>query len=508
MTRSSTHDDFIRRAREKHGDRYDYSRVIFTKMHDRIIVGCPEHGDFSPKAFQHLQYGCRACGNQRSAGKRRTSIEDFIRIAGERHNHKYDYRYVTFRTQHDLVSILCPLHGEFRQAANDHLKGHGCPACGVEVSAKSRSGTKLSTSDFLDRAFSKHGKRYEYKDTRFSGYGTKITITCSIHGDFDQMPGNHISGQGCPDCAKDASILPFGSFVDRAVSTHGGKYDYVSYISCDKSVGIVCDKHGLFYQRGADHLRGSGCPSCAIENTKERLRYTASEIQEMIRDKFGNRLDFDPDDYESMTQPMAFRCFVHGTKERQPLHVLANRHPCPDCGREAISAALCLSQEEFEEKARIVHKDKYRYGIYRSSSKPMEIVCPRHGSFIQIAGNHLHGYGCPLCGFTKRKSQTDWLTALGVPSEKHEVRLKIDEKHFIVDAYDEKTNTVYEFWGDFWHGNPKKFVPDALNTAVGITFGELWSKTQEKRTHIIKSGFNLIEIWESDWIAINEKKNR
>lgn len=67
------------------------------------------------------------------------------------------------------------------------------------------------------------------------------------------------------------------------------------------------------------------------------------------------------------------------------------------------------------------------------------------------------------------------------------------------DGYCAGTNTIYEFWGDFWHGNPSIHKPDDINPIAMKTFGELYKKTQLKRSKIVDIGYNLIEIWESDW---------
>jgi hypothetical protein len=67
------------------------------------------------------------------------------------------------------------------------------------------------------------------------------------------------------------------------------------------------------------------------------------------------------------------------------------------------------------------------------------------------------------------------------------------------DGYCEKTNTVYEFHGDYWHGNPKIFNPNEINKSVGKTFGELHENTLRKKEYILSLGFNYIEIWESDF---------
>ena len=75
----------------------------------------------------------------------------------------------------------------------------------------------------------------------------------------------------------------------------------------------------------------------------------------------------------------------------------------------------------------------------------------------------------------------------------------------LVDAYDPSTKTVYEFWGDWWHGHPDYFDPTAIHPMAKVTYGELYQKTMEKRKLILSSGYKLVEIWEHDFDKIEGK---
>jgi hypothetical protein len=67
------------------------------------------------------------------------------------------------------------------------------------------------------------------------------------------------------------------------------------------------------------------------------------------------------------------------------------------------------------------------------------------------------------------------------------------------DGYIQSLNTIFEFHGDFWHGNPELYEQTELNPKTGITYGELYKQTLAKSKLIIENGFDLIEIWENDW---------
>jgi hypothetical protein len=92
------------------------------------------------------------------------------------------------------------------------------------------------------------------------------------------------------------------------------------------------------------------------------------------------------------------------------------------------------------------------------------------------------------------------LDSLGVPVGFRQKRIKIGERVLSVDAINYKTKTIYEFYGDYWHGNPKTMPQDKFNNQANATFGELYEKTMAREEAIKADGYQLVTIWESDWI--------
>src|ERR1035437_96318 len=93
---------FLLKSNEKHSNKYDYSKTIYKTSHDVIEVICPKHGSFFQKAYHHLNYGCKKCGDEIGTSKRKTSLEKFIEKAKIKHGERYDYSLVNFFRQHDL----------------------------------------------------------------------------------------------------------------------------------------------------------------------------------------------------------------------------------------------------------------------------------------------------------------------------------------------------------------------------------------------------------------------
>lgn len=122
-------DEIISMFKEKHGDKYDYSKVHFNKMHDKVCIICPDHGEFWQTPSKHLLgQGCPVCRYDCNAA-RALSKEEFIKRAIEIHGDKYDYSEVQFNNTHDKIAVICKKHGNFTQYVYDHLNGHGCPRC-------------------------------------------------------------------------------------------------------------------------------------------------------------------------------------------------------------------------------------------------------------------------------------------------------------------------------------------------------------------------------------------
>jgi len=110
--------------------------------------------------------------------------------------------------------------------------------------------------------------------------------------------------------------------------------------------------------------------------------------------------------------------------------------------------------------------------------------------------------GCKFCGSTRRVKQSEWLSYLGIPESdgSREVTIKCsDGKIYYADGYDPDTNTIYEFNGDYFHGNPEKYEPTIINAFTKKTMEQLYKETINKKEKLIKNGYRVIDIWESEW---------
>ena len=274
-----TTEDFIAKAKAIHGDKYDYSKVKYVDYLTKVHVVCPRHGEFWQRPNIHLQgKGCPKCGRERIAVSSRKTLEQFLQEAKRVHGNKYDYSKVELVSYLTKVVITCPVHGDFTQTPTLHLQGSGCPKCGNE-----RIHLRMTTEGFREKAKQIHGDRYDYSKVEYAGNKAKVCIICKEHGEFWQEPRQHISGCGCPICAGRKKMRT-SDFIKKARSVHGDKYDYskAEYKGNADKVCIICPEHGEFWQQASNHLHGVGCPKCGfISSSSKQTIWTKEKCHEL-----------------------------------------------------------------------------------------------------------------------------------------------------------------------------------------------------------------------------------
>jgi hypothetical protein len=261
---------FIEKAKEIHGDKYDYSLSEYKKNHLNVSIICKKHGVFKQIPANHTRktnpHGCPNC-----ASNKKLTTKTFIEKAKEIHGDKYDYSLVKYIGAHDIIKIICLKHGIFEQKAFAHLQNYGCQICG--------NNKKLTKEIFIKKAKEIHGDKYDYSLSEYKNSHTKIKIICPKHGIFEQKPNNHLSKQDCYKCGEiirsnNKILKAKNSFIEKAKKTHGDKYDYslVKYINCRSKIKIICLKHGIFKQSPHSHINNHGCPDCYISKGEFKIK--------------------------------------------------------------------------------------------------------------------------------------------------------------------------------------------------------------------------------------------
>lgn len=216
-----TKEEFIKKANEIHGNKYDYSKVDYIDNKTKVEIICPKHSSFFKSPNEHIsgKAGCPLCSQESQNEIKHTlfkkSKEEFIKKANEIHGNKYDYSFVNYYNTHTKVKIVCPIHGVFEQTPHHHLQNSGCPKC----AKKQRAFSKMNSwEEVLKKIKKVHGNKYDYSKSIYKGVNNKIEIICHEHGSFWMTPVNHRNGQDCPKCMIGSNVSKqekeLGNFID------------------------------------------------------------------------------------------------------------------------------------------------------------------------------------------------------------------------------------------------------------------------------------------------------
>ena len=254
-------ENFIEKSNKKHNNKYDYSKVEYINSQTKVCIICPEHGEFWQTPVAHVRgHGCPICSNKRR-GKRTINTENLIKKCMKVHNNKYTYENTEYINADTKICVTCPVHGDFYILPFNHLNGQGCPKC---------KGKNLTQDEVIAKFKKIHGDKYDYSKVIFNKMKEKVCIICPEHGEFWKTPQKHINGQGCPKCSYEKKFLTSEQFLKKSYEIHGDKYitDKIQYSGYKSRITLKCPIHGEFSQLVVNHLQGCGCPKCGNNFSK------------------------------------------------------------------------------------------------------------------------------------------------------------------------------------------------------------------------------------------------
>lgn len=124
-----TTEEWVRLAKEKHGNKYDYTKSEYLGTSKKIKIICSIHGEFEQIAKEHLKYGCLECSRINCGDAQRFNKNTFIEKAQKVHKYQYDYSKSEYIGYDKCITITCPIHGDFITTPHIHLSGHYCSEC-------------------------------------------------------------------------------------------------------------------------------------------------------------------------------------------------------------------------------------------------------------------------------------------------------------------------------------------------------------------------------------------
>jgi len=293
-------------------------------------------------------------------------------------------------------------------------------------------------------------------------------------------------------------------WLSDAMEAHNNTYLYIMVNDITTSTGklhVWCRKSGHVVVANNNHTAGKRCIGCKNITADETIFL---ETKKSPLDRFIEKAQIKHDNYYSYKKSIYVKdnvgtiiiCPEHGEFKQAPCDHLRGSG-CPECTTYKHTTEECI------EAARKVHGGLYDYSkfVYTTREVKSIIICKKHGEFSQTAFMHINNKnGCPTCAGHVSEKQLKWLESLNIDG------LQFGNKEFKigiyrVDGYDEKTKTVYEFNGCYWHGCIKCSKGEKnnyFNVNTGKTFGELYEKSQEKKKYIIGQGYNYVEKWECE----------
>ena len=511
---------FLERAKGIHGDKIDYSHVtekdIDQGARSKVPLKCNIcQYEWSPQIQTHInaKTGCPSC-----AGNVPWTLNRFLKKAKEIHGDKIDYSYVikeNINGKTSKVPLKCNIckHEWSPQIGNHINLKSGCPNC---------AGTAPWTLDrFLTKAIEIHGDKIDYSQVikeHINGHISKVPLKCNIcKHEWSPQVEAHIKGKtGCPSCAGKAPWT-FDRFISKAEEIHGDKIDYSKVTKehikngCKSRVPLKCNICRYEWSPTVSvHINGKfNCPDCAgtAPWTLGRFLTKAKEIH-------GDKIDYSQvieEHINGYTSKVPLICNVCQYEWSPTISDHINgKCGCPSCAGKAP-----WSLDRFLTKANEIHGDKIDYSYVteehingRVSKVPLKCNICKHEWLAPISSHINSESGCPSCvpkGYSK--ASIEWLKSIelneGITIQcalSPEGEFKIpspNNRYYRFDGYCISTNTVYEYHGDYWHGNPTIYDPNDINKTIGKSYGELYRKTIERENYIRSLGYNLVVRWET-----------
>jgi hypothetical protein len=271
---------FLERAKRKHGDKFDYSKVEYVSNTTPVTIICPVHGEFQQTPKYHFKCDCPKCAVEKLSKYAQKEKEQLIKEIQQKFNDQYNTSLIEYKNNKTPIKLICKEHGEFevRPDLLLHL-GRGCREC---LNKKTKSTHK---EVFVEEATKIYGDLHDYSETIIISSRIKPAIRCKKHDIvFEKSISSYLAGSGCPMCSAEnyskIRTKTTEDFIEKARKVHGDRFDYskAEYKNAREKLTIICEKHGEFEQYPGNHLIHNGCPSCSWEEmTNQGNNYIRDE---------------------------------------------------------------------------------------------------------------------------------------------------------------------------------------------------------------------------------------
>ena len=257
--------------------------------------------------------------------------------------------------------------------------------------------SKITQEEFIRRASLKHNNFYDYSKTAYIHNKSKITIVCPLHGDFSQIPCDHLNGSGCKQCAVQRSAeykkLTWKTVLARFREVHRYKYKYdkTTYVNTTTKMIIICSEHGEFFQTPSSHMNGSGCPKFG----KKSIRLTQKEFVKKAEQVHENKYDYSLTNYTHNRNKVIIICPKHGEFEQLAKSHLAG-NGCPTCSLRPIQKSVKEKDlkyfiKSFGYDVKTIKPDWLKLSDSKKPSE-LDIFIPELNLAIEYNGTYWHSH--------------------------------------------------------------------------------------------------------------------
>lgn len=285
-------------------------------------------------------------------------------------------------------------------------------------------------------------------------------------------------------------------------------FDESSYKGISRPMEIECLSCRSTFTKAPKQLiyEKIGCPVCAAKSRGDSQRRTFKQFLALAQEKHGNKFTYHdaPDAKYGNECTVDRTCNTCNTREKQFVqsHIFGN-------GCKTCSGMRKHTTESFIELSKKIWENEgfdYSSVVYVNNKVPVTLRCKKKHEYQCAPSNHMSKRGCPHCAMKKFVSagETEWLDSLKIPASNRNVWISVNGQKFNVDGLNGMT--VYEYYGDFWHGNPARFKPDQVNVYCGLTMAELHEHTMEREQLLRDGGYVVMRMWESKWSELRKTR--
>lgn len=550
--------EFIKRSKAIHGDKYDYSVMSYKGLDYPINLICKKHNyEFTVKAayrhiYDHYQ-GCQIC-------KAEKSQNFFFDKAKTIHGDKYDYSESSFIGWKKPIDIICKKHNYkftlIMAQAHVGVTKQGCPICSAEKFAqynaerskvaeekrrkkreekaklqKERKPFVLSEKQklehrrqaqerFLEKARAKYGDKYDYSLVEYQGREVPVNIICKEHGVFPIAPRTFLQGQngkqshGCPICDNIPIVkkITQEDFLNAVREKHGDKWDVsnVQYVSKSQILGLSCpDCKDNFKTTTKKLMDGLGCPRC--EGRIKDLRYFVEEAKKVHGDEYDYSECYLSHSKSGAIVLNNIRCKHHGLySTRADVHI-QQKCKCPKCNVPPDRLSPEQRRDAYIRRAIERHGEghfDYSQVDYHTKREKVKIRCIIHDYlFYQSLEEHTKKRsmgGCPLCSETTgerevrlflEKKKLEYTAQMEIENIRPDI-LKL--QYMRVDFYVKKYRLIIEYNGEQHYKDCGWYK----NSKRNLKMQQL--RDEVLREYCQKFDFNLLEIKYSEFDNIGK----